>query len=529
MSFGDTSEDNSSDSQWSPQPRHSRQNVLSTTSSSAVNHQRNSQKPQPLTSSESDLSSSETEAPKKHSTKKDSKSHKCPEPECKAVFSRPYRLKNHIASCHNKINLFKCPFDDCNKSYSSQSHLKRHKHTAHNAEANCSLKEIICDFDGCGLVCANKYSLKKHILHKHVNLPFDCSICKEKFRRKSYLNAHQIECHDKPAPYRCEKCSQSFSHYHMYHKHVTRHKTYNCDCGSSFEKWSQYIKHKKVECTCPKAEHICSICKKKFTAKQHLKEHSLKVHVQDSQNDNFICPYLDCKRSYKYKKNLTSHIKTFHDKIFEYFKCPQDKCEAVLKTKKTLKQHLRLCHSVKPLKEKPRRKPRKDKGSKKKITAFKLSGLKSGIQVTEKVVEVSDVNEELKSEKTLMEFCKGRSENLDEGCEIKLTQGINENHTQKYNDGDQKEQEIEIDKIDKTNEPQSEALFLQFRERINNPLVEDKEERETGVTETPPSELTVVVQTSVGGDSQASLGGINLDQIVLNNDSEGVDIMIFDM
>ncbi|XP_066144974.1 transcription factor IIIA-like [Euwallacea fornicatus] len=528
MSFGNTSEDNSSDSEWSPQSCYSRQNRLPSTSSTALNPQRTNQKSQPLTLSESDLTASETEAPQKQSFKKDSKTHKCPEPECKAVFSRPYRLKNHIASRHNKVNLFKCSFDDCNKSYSSQSHLKRHKHTAHNAEVNDSKKEIICNFEGCGLVCANKYSLKKHINYKHVNLPFECSACKEKFRRKSYLNAHQIECHDKPAPYRCEKCSQSFSHYHMYHKHVTRHKTYNCDCGSSFEKWSQYMKHKKVECTCPKAEHICSICKKKFTAKQHLKEHSLKVHVQDSQNDNFTCPYLDCKRSYKYKKNLTSHIKTFHDKIFEYFKCSQDKCEAVLKTKKTLKQHLRLCHSHKPLKEKLRRKPRKDKGSKKKITALKLSGLNNGIQEAEGPVEVDNLNEDLQTEKTLMEFCKDRSENLREGCEFKLTQEMNENYTGKSNSGNRTEQETGADKIVKTNEPSSEASFLQFCEKTNNPS-EKEGGRETEVTETRPSELTVVVQTSVGGDSQANLGSINIDQIVLNNDSEVVDIMIFDM
>lgn len=312
-----------------------------------------------------DLNASTKTSSKKR--KVEPKNHKCPEIGCKARFSRPYRLKNHISTHHGVTgNTYKCSFEDCNKTYSSQSHLKRHEISAHLGEEDES-SEVLCDEENCGLIFSNKYNLKKHIARIHADLRFECPTCSEKFRRKSHFNAHKVEVHNQEAPYKCSHCPQTFVQFHQYRKHESRHKSYKCDCDEIFGRWTEYLKHKKTSCSLPKTQYTCAICNKTFNLKQNLAEHCLRVHLPDSRSEVFKCSYLDCNRSYQYKKNLNFHIKTFHNKIVDCHKCTVENCGKVLKSRKNLKQHLRLCHTDKPLKEKVRKKPRNKEASKLRI------------------------------------------------------------------------------------------------------------------------------------------------------------------
>ncbi|ERL84088.1 zinc finger protein 266 [Dendroctonus ponderosae] len=286
------------------------------------------------------------------------KKHECPEIGCSAKFSRPYRLKNHILTHHGDAGKpYKCTFEDCSKTYSSQSHLKRHEIAAHLGE-DVESTEVLCEEENCGLIFSNKYNLKKHIARIHADLPFECHTCSEKFRRKSQLNVHKVEIHTEEAPYNCKDCPKTFVQFHQYQKHQRSHKNYKCDCDEIFSRWTEYLKHKKTSCSLPKTQYTCAICNKTFSLKQNLAEHCLHVHLPDSRSEVFKCSYIDCNRSYHYKKNLDFHIKKFHSQIVDYHKCTVEKCGKVLKSKKNLKQHLRLCHSDKPLTEKVRRKPR---------------------------------------------------------------------------------------------------------------------------------------------------------------------------
>lgn len=177
--------------------------------------------------------------------------HICQEPGCNAAFHRPYRLKNHIAAYHNHEKLFKCPYEDCGKSYTNQSHLKRHKIIAHIGEVDES-NQVVCTIDDCNGTFANKYSLKKHINRKHTNHPFKCEICDEEFQRKSHLSAHKVSQHAFATPYKCEQCGDTFVNLHLFNKHCSRHRTYKCDCAQIFVKWTEYLEHRKTECSCPK-------------------------------------------------------------------------------------------------------------------------------------------------------------------------------------------------------------------------------------------------------------------------------------
>lgn len=78
-----------------------------------------------------------------------------------------------------------------------------------------------------------------------------------------------------------------------------------------------------------------------FTTKSNLKIHSL-THLEESQTDIYRCPYLNCKRGYKYKKNLNAHIAFFHEKKNDDIKinCTEEGCDMVFKSKVILNGYM---------------------------------------------------------------------------------------------------------------------------------------------------------------------------------------------
>ncbi|KAJ8966462.1 hypothetical protein NQ317_011449 [Molorchus minor] len=297
------------------------------------------------------------------------KLHKCPMDNCSAAYTKQWKLTNHLRK-HTGERPYVCDIPGCQFSYTTVAHLKRHKCLVH--EKAC---EVVCKVEGCGKVFNNKYSLKKHCnqLHEPVDYAFHCLHCSEGFNKKRQLRVH-IFTHTGDTPYKCTKCNLGFTKLHLYNKHKSNHKTYTCDCGKVFEKWSLFCEHRKASCHIKKIDHKCIICNKVFTTKTNLNQHSL-THVEESQIDIHRCPYMGCTRSYKYKKNLNSHIASFHEKINETVvnKCTVPGCERVLKTKRLLKLHLERIHNKPKIKKK--RLPRKDKGKSKKSMASILSGV----------------------------------------------------------------------------------------------------------------------------------------------------------
>lgn len=59
--------------------------------------------------------------------------------------------------------------------------------------------------------------------------------------------------------------------------------------------------------------------------------HSL-IHVDESQRELFQCPYKNCKRSYKYKKNVNEHVRAFHEGTKKKLElnCTEPSCQTVL-------------------------------------------------------------------------------------------------------------------------------------------------------------------------------------------------------
>ncbi|XP_023864027.1 zinc finger protein 721-like isoform X1 [Salvelinus sp. IW2-2015] len=114
--------------------------------------------------------------------------------------------------------------------------------------------------------------MKKHLISKHAQHPYQCLHCGENFRKKFNLKEHQKECH-KPTPTQlskartCRVCHKTFVSVHLMRKHLkSKHDLlpYQClGCGDHFYKNSHLLKHEKV-CSAAKRLLTCCECGKTF-------------------------------------------------------------------------------------------------------------------------------------------------------------------------------------------------------------------------------------------------------------------------
>lgn len=115
------------------------------------------------------------------------------------------------------------------------------------------------------------------------------------------------------APFKCEKCGQSFS----------------------IEK--NMVDHLKTEHLVQKP-YICSICEKAFSHKGYLKHHKL------SHSDKTIFECTRCDRSFNWKRHLYNHLRSLSAHKF-----PCDYCRKAFKSRSDRTVHTRQKHSKKKL------------------------------------------------------------------------------------------------------------------------------------------------------------------------------------
>ena len=130
--------------------------------------------------------------------------------------------------------------------------------------------------------------LKKGSENSFLEKPFPCLLCDKRYSKKKYLNYHSRIVHEKKKPSKCEICQKKV--FDM-NRHVARFhemkKFYECEyCEKSFLKPSGLKRHKE-QVHEGKKPFGCNYCNRNFSSKTGLKK-----HIEGQSWQTFFLNYL---------------------------------------------------------------------------------------------------------------------------------------------------------------------------------------------------------------------------------------------
>ena len=255
---------------------------------------------------------------------------------CNAGFNKNYLFKTHIIEQQHVDNntiprhLYMKTCNVCGKEVKNGA-LKPHMLTHLTEKERNILKIHKCA--KCGRGFNRRYNLMAHMASHSDTKPFECSICKREFKRKTALREHQTRCdshfckHCKTYIYgkdkfkkhirkccgvdvlQCKFCDKTFLHDQWLGKHVARHHS------ERSEKWLNESKSKIFslppdELELPasasnrdslKTLHTCGICFKQFA-----KTIFIRVHMKKHSTSE-VCSCKKCNTWYTVKSELNDH------------------------------------------------------------------------------------------------------------------------------------------------------------------------------------------------------------------------------
>ncbi|KAJ8924832.1 hypothetical protein NQ315_000986 [Exocentrus adspersus] len=219
---------------------------------------------------------------------------------CDRFYSSKYRYEKHLASCklqHAEIpDVLKC--DSCPRLFKQQKLLNYHKKTAHAV----SLKY---QCDRCGVVLQSKSAVKYHMLSKHGEKKFVCSVCNRRFFTCSGLNSH-VTRHGDTAQCICPICGKTFRYKGGLYYHLKMHTNeckYCCDyCDRKFYTLNAKKRHTRTHTG--ERPYTCKYCDKRFFSTGELRKHEyLHTGVRP-----YSCQY--CKKGFCSSYNMKVHLLT---------------------------------------------------------------------------------------------------------------------------------------------------------------------------------------------------------------------------
>jgi uncharacterized Zn-finger protein len=125
------------------------------------------------------------------------------------------------------------------------------------------------------------FEIKSHLVKHSNERPFNCTICRTKFKRKDALVKHMQSIHTySEILLECEICGKLVRHQSTLRNHMRSHSNIR--------------------------DFKCQMCNKSFKRRDHLKEHLLTHNTYSA----FKCVL--CNKRYKLEKYLRRHMKDSH-------------------------------------------------------------------------------------------------------------------------------------------------------------------------------------------------------------------------
>ncbi|XP_028288452.1 general transcription factor IIIA, b [Parambassis ranga] len=260
------------------------------------------------------------------------KSYVCSFFDCKATFSKSWKLEAHLCK-HTGLKPFSC--ENCDKSFCTRYQLTRHELT-HSGE-----KPHKCKAAGCSEGFVTNASLKNHMtrVHQHHEKRYRCnhSGCGKDFNKRYQLNAHKYEHQQQLLPFHCtiSGCTREFPTRGKRKHHEKVHEGYPCEteeCLFLGKTWTEYLKHRKEH----KVKLPCGDCRKFFNNAWFLRQHEL--HVHSGEKRMFSCPKKGCAKKFTRRFNLESHVLGDHEGK-KPFSCAYAGCGKTFAMKESLWRH----------------------------------------------------------------------------------------------------------------------------------------------------------------------------------------------
>ena len=222
-------------------------------------------------------------------------------------------ILNHMSTNHKNTiinsHVYKCK--PCEETFTSRKELSLHKETLHDKKRNTPL--LPCG--QCKNVSKSRGNLKIHIMMKHMESQFRCTICKMIFRRSHELKNHIKTVHDSLGNEDicelmkciCMKCKFS-SGFREFRKHAEeihgapKSFFYKSDVDRSKER--KKIRSKRFsDCW------NCNFCQVSSTQKSLVQSHMDLFHIRV----RYLCKI--CESTSKHRFEIMKHFKSQHTEM----------------------------------------------------------------------------------------------------------------------------------------------------------------------------------------------------------------------
>lgn len=225
--------------------------------------------------------------------------------------------------------------------HSCQIHEKccSQKGQVEHATMHTREKPFSCRF--CHERHTSKYSLSVHEkTHGGDPKPCVCNVCQMCFSGTQPLVAHWSLHAEEALPHSCTVCEKRFSCKRGLVEHARVHtieKYHRCRfCDEHLKKGRSPDVHERTH-TGEVNPFVCSICHKRFSARQHLVDH-VQAHTDERPFECNLCP-----ARFSYKSALNSHIKAHATGKVKSYSCAE--CQEAFAQRSDFSTHLKQ-HSV---------------------------------------------------------------------------------------------------------------------------------------------------------------------------------------